>query len=86
MFEKFLSSATSITILRIEGTDTIQFFFEGAPSPYPELAAEQPNGYNGVIFSVETRRGYAEEWLKVNKFVGKVQLITKSGASEIQID
>jgi len=85
MLKEFLRSATSITILRIEGTDTIQVFFEGAASPYPELAAQQPNEYKGVVFSVETRRGYAEEWLKVNHFSGKVRLITKSGASEIRL-
>lgn len=53
---------TKIQILRIRGTDKISFQFEG-PSPFPEMESREPGKYPAEFF-VETRRGYAESYLR----------------------
>jgi hypothetical protein len=47
---------TQPQIVRGNGADYVHFTFAG-PTPFPEMK------YPGS-FSVEVRRGYAEEWLK----------------------
>ena len=56
-------SVISVTVLTGSGTDLISIKFEGS-SPYPEIQAESPDQDYGPSFKVETRKGYALEWLK----------------------
>lgn len=53
----------SITVVRGSGTDKVTIAFDG-PTPFPELAQASPASDYGPYFSVSTRHGYAEEWLK----------------------
>jgi hypothetical protein len=54
---------TKIVIVRDVGTDKISFSFDGAPSPFPEMDLQEPGKYE-PHYTIEVRRGYAEEWLK----------------------
>jgi hypothetical protein len=51
-------TVTKIFVLRGTGTDKISFTCDGAPTTFPE--SKYP-----PCFNVETRHGYAEEWLKI---------------------
>lgn len=48
--------AKKIIVVRRDGTDTI-YFNADLPTPFPDMGYE-PN------IKMETRHGYAEEWLK----------------------
>ncbi len=50
-----------VQLVRATGTDQISIEVEG-PTPFPELDAREPGKYPPTM-RVETRRGYAEEWL-----------------------
>ena len=54
---------TKITVLQGAGTDQINLSVLG-PTPYPELAKAHPEENYGITLSVQTRKGYALEWLK----------------------
>lgn len=56
-------SIISVTVLTRSGTDLVSIKFEG-PSPFPEVQDESPDQDYGPSFKVETRKGYALEWLK----------------------
>jgi hypothetical protein len=61
-------NCTRITVFRRRsgGTDLITFDVVGS-TPFPELDADQPGAYQPCL-SIETRRGYAEQWLRLNGF------------------
>ena len=54
---------TKIFVLRDRGTDKISFTCHGAPTPFPELDVLEKEEKYPPHFGIETRRGYAEEWL-----------------------
>jgi hypothetical protein len=57
------SIVTSIQVVRGSGTDRISFNCSGSPSPFPEMERLEPGNYP-PFFRIETRAGYAEEWLE----------------------
>jgi len=63
MATKLNVSITSVVVITGSGTDLVEIKFEGS-TPFPELQAESPNDDYGPAFRVETRKGYALEWLK----------------------
>ncbi len=48
------------------GPDMIHIVCDG-PTPFPELDKDQPGAYSPG-FKIETRRGYAREWLQTMGF------------------
>jgi hypothetical protein len=63
MANKLNVSIISVTVLTGSGTDLVSIKFEG-PSPFPEIQASSPEQDYGPSLKVETRKGYALEWLK----------------------
>lgn len=54
-----------ITIIRRSSTDLVIFeLYSYVPSPFPEMDKSEPGMY-APDFHMETRKGYAEEWLRL---------------------
>ena len=63
-----------ILILRRSGTDIVMFeFAKEVASPFPEMDKSEPGMYP-PSFRIETRKGYAEEWLKLTFGVNPLDL------------
>jgi hypothetical protein len=54
--KKISFNVKRVTIVRVGGTDQI-FFWPDLPTPFPEMKYEPS-------LKMETRAGYAEEWLR----------------------
>lgn len=80
IFKALFSHSLEVTIVRFEGTDSIQFKVKSTP-PFPILYADEDN----TVLKVDTARGHAEDWLRLQGFRGSVNLLTKSGVKVIQI-
>jgi len=62
MFEHQFKITKVLVLRRKSGTDKIYFTLE-APSPFPEMEAQEPGNYPAHLI-IDVRRGYAEEWLE----------------------
>ena len=60
------------------GTDRVYFCLDDAPTNFPELQEQDPDNKYIPMLQVETRKGYAKEWLEKTfgkEIFGIVQVI-----------
>jgi hypothetical protein len=68
---EFFQLVTKVTVVRLlGGTDHIMLEIPSLPSPYPEISESYTTN-----FTVEVRRGLAEEWLTAIGYTGDLSVV-----------